>query len=316
MMRFKDLLREIVGIPSSQEASQPMAGPAASPAATADALMAGLEQISNRYDLRLFPTEAARADVRADLGLMIEFNDLQIVQLDLFGSEQRRLARFRANFDAGSVSWTSQPEGPGPDPDQVATQRLTVLRRGGEVAYRERLRLCWGNKAMLSPSARGPSPLRPRPPETGLPSGVAAWRRLEMVRTGTRGFAFARDLLLPRARSVFVLEQDLPPGLPLGPGVVFWALVVPVRRGLQARCCLAACVPPDQGGSWRGLLGPRRARPARPPGALLPGGLRAARPGTAHLSCPLIAPLQPATALFSASGWDEHAGPVPAGPSL
>ncbi len=209
-----------------------------------------LRFVDRSYNLGIWPDCQAKGTWVNDIALMREFDDLTSIRLELLGSDQMVLFEFKIDFNGpGNAGRLFDPgrgvELPLVDRGQVAGHRVVVERRGRDAAYRSFLRMRWAGAEQLRKRAGSSFGSEHTRKITGgrqqgsFHVGDEARHRLVVTQTGSRGFAFARDLDTGQ-EGIFLHSANARPGLTFQVGQNLSAILVTVPSGIQGRSIVVA----------------------------------------------------------------------------
>jgi hypothetical protein len=203
-----------------------------------------LSFIDRSYGLGLFPTGTEH--FAHDLTVMHAHRDLSSVCLQLLSENETVIFGFKVEFSRNAPSLgqfrdaACGIEVPVLIQKDIKTSRLLVTRKGGQQPYRDQLKLNW-TPAQQKSQATGTA-FRSQHAEkiTGGRQNASFHvaseqeHQLVVVQTGTRGFAFARDVTLG-VDAVYCHAEFAPAGHVFHIGQKLVAVVVQTPKGLQAR---------------------------------------------------------------------------------
>lgn len=206
--------------------------------------------VDRSLSLGLWPSEASKQDWKHDLSVMRAFDDLEHVRLEVLAADQRVLCEFRLAFNGSAGGPRRIDSGRGVEIPLIARrliagQRVIIERRGREAQYKDLLKIRWSPAETLRKQDGDTFESEHTHAITGgrqhgeVYVDPAARHRLIVTQTGTKGYAFAKDLDLG-VDGVFLLPKFAPAGLQFYPGQQLTAVVVQVPRGFQARNIQAA----------------------------------------------------------------------------
>lgn len=206
--------------------------------------------VDRSLSLGLWTSEASKQDWKHDLGVMRAFDDLEHVRLELLAADQTVVCEFRLAFNSRAGGPRRLDSGQGVEIPLIercliAGQRVVITRRGREAQYKDLLKIRWGPAETLRKQDGDAFESEHAHAITGgrqrgeFYVGTTARHRLVVTQTGTKGYAFAKDLDLG-VDDIFLLPKFAPAGLLFHPGQQLTAVVVQVPRGLQARNIQAA----------------------------------------------------------------------------
>jgi cold shock CspA family protein len=206
--------------------------------------MRQLRVIDQSRNFKLFSSDKEYEDLVHDVGVMLEYQDLDGVSLQALDKEKKVIFEFKIAFAVNGANGKKRDasggiEIPLLDPSSVAGARWLLHRKGKEPEYKHQLRLSYGaaakrdyadDSSFNSDHAAAITGGR----QTGRVR-VANQNRmpLTVVRVGGRGFAFAQDAA--GKLQVFCHASEAPTDHSFSVGQKITAVVVQVPKGLQAR---------------------------------------------------------------------------------
>ena len=234
--------------PKPTVAPPPVAKPVAARIRAATQLMADkaanqLAFIDRTWNLRLWRDAAHFADWKHDIAVMREYHDLSAVSLEAIGHDERVLFREKITFTGGARNTAYDTVGgvelPLLDRAAIKSARLLVYRRDNPAAL-HLLKLPWEDAAELPVQPGDVIASDHAAKITGgrqkgeLHVAATARHRIEVTQTGTRDYAFARDLDRP-ITGIFLHKKFTPPGFAFSIGQKLTAILVAGPKGIQAR---------------------------------------------------------------------------------
>lgn len=204
-----------------------------------------LHFIADNYALTLFKDEQHQIEFRHDLMLMLQYQDLTHIKLELLDAECTIIFAFTVRFtgqriEKGLSDSAQGIEVPLLNGAQIVHHRLVVGRQAHASEYQRWLKRRWSNAETLdsrtdqryaSEHARHITGGRQ---EAEFRVGDRFRHHLTVVRCGRR-FAFGEAEAFTAA-SVFIPLNQVPADCQLRPGMRISAIIVQSPRGLQARC--------------------------------------------------------------------------------
>lgn len=208
--------------------------------------------VDDAYNLRVWLTDAEKDAWEHDLALMRAHDDLTHIRIELLAADNTVLFDFQITLDADEtddgealVDSAQGVELPILDTSLIATHRVVISHNARRGSYGHRLKRRWTKAAAVTKRPGVTYDSEHARAITGSRQSAVfhvsdeSRKRLVVVRTGGRGYAFGRDDDTG-VDGVFLLEKFAPKGTEFREGQRYTAVLVQTSRGIQARAILPA----------------------------------------------------------------------------